>query len=116
MPSWFTSLTVGQILGWALGVLVVVVLFTKIWRTIRPVWRGVREFLEDWQGEPERAGVPARPGVMERLHTIETDVTGLKTQVAAVDHELHPNSGKSLRDTVDSIQTELREHIAQQQG
>lgn len=109
MPAWFTNLNIGQILGFGLGLVVVVGLFVKIWKTVRPMWRNIREFFEDWKGEPERPGVPARAGVMERLHTIEN-------KVSTIDHELHPNSGKSLRDKVDSIEEQLREHIAQQQG
>jgi len=125
MPSWFTTLNLGQILTVVGGLLAIVGVFTKVWKTIRPVWRGIREFLEDWRGEPGRpeAGVPERPGVMKRLATIEAegaatagklDETAVKLD--AIDHELHPNSGSSLRDQVDRITNTLNEHIAQQQG
>lgn len=109
MPSWFTGLTVGQILVAAAGVAVVLALFRRLWRAVRPMWVGVREFLEDWRGEPGRPGVPERPGVMERLANTEA-------KLDAIDHELHPNSGESLRDRVDQINATLTEHIAQQQG
>lgn len=123
MPSWFTNLTVGQILTFVVGFLVVVALFTRLWRAIRPMWVGVRDFLEDWRGEPERDGVPGREGVMKRLHTIETDGAEARAKLDeqgakldSIDHELHPNSGSSLRDEVDRISTALTDHIAQQQG
>lgn len=41
---------------------------------IRPFARVARQaamFFSDWFGEPEREGVPARHGVMERLASIE---------------------------------------------
>ncbi len=116
MPSWLTDLTLGQIAIVVGGVVAVLGLFTKVWKTVRPVWRGVRDFLDDWRGEPARDGVPERQGVMKRLHTIETDVAGMKPQLSAIDHEMHPNSGSSLRDQVDNITTTLNEHIAHQQG
>jgi hypothetical protein len=123
LPSWFTNLTVGGIVGWTLGVVVVVALFAKVWRAVRPVWKGIRDFLEDWRGEPERDGVPGREGVMKRLHTIEVDSAEARAKLDeqgekldAIDHELHPNSGKSLRDEIDSISGQLAQHIAQQQG
>ncbi|MFH8577100.1 hypothetical protein [Streptomyces zaomyceticus] len=68
------------------------------------VWRGIRgalrlhrridQFMDDWAGEEERPGVPARPGVMER-------VSGIEERLSRVEHELYPNSGGSLRDAVD---------------
>ena len=58
----------------------------------------VREFLEDWRGEEARPGYHKRPGVMERLVSLEE-------QVNTVTHELKPNSGSSLRDAVDRIET-----------
>lgn len=48
--------------------------------------RGLANFLEDWNGEPARKGVPARPGVMERLANVEKELT--------------LNGGRSLKDTV----------------
>lgn len=49
-----------------------------LWRWVgRPLARlihQVREFLEDWRGEPARPGVPERRGVMERLERIEWHV------------------------------------------
>lgn len=123
LPSWFTNLTIGGILTVVIGVVIVVALFTKLWRAVRPVWKGIRDFLEDWRGEPERDGVPGREGVMKRLHTIETDSAEARAKldeqaekIEAIDHELHPNSGSSLRDRVDQIGVTLEEHIAQQQG
>lgn len=54
-------------------------------RTLRKVDR----FLEDWNGEPARDGVPGRPGVMARLAHIEA--------------ELRPNGGASMRDEIRRI-------------
>lgn len=48
--------------------------------------KGLANFLEDWNGEPARKGVPARPGVMERLANVEKELT--------------LNGGRSLKDTV----------------
>lgn len=36
------------------------------------------DLLDDWRGTEARPGVPRRPGVMERLEKIETDVKEIK--------------------------------------
>ncbi|UBU11593.1 hypothetical protein [Nonomuraea gerenzanensis] len=46
--------------------------------------------VDDWQGEPARKGVPARPGVMERLEAIEA--------------QLRPNGGASARDAINRVE------------
>ncbi|OKJ99166.1 hypothetical protein AMK34_18810 [Amycolatopsis sp. CB00013] len=86
----------------------------RIWTAARNAGRGLRKlvhFADDWFGEPERDGVPARPGVMERISAIETDgaatrddVRGLVERVDRVEHELRPNSGASLRDAIDRVE------------
>ncbi len=65
------------------------------------------QFLEDWNGTPARPGRSAVPGVMERLVDLEKGL-------AKVRHEMFPNSGSSLRDSVDRVEeglSALREHV-----
>lgn len=57
------------------------------------------EFLEDWRGEEARPGYAKRPGVMERLVTLEE-------RLDAVVHEMRPNAGSSLKDQI----TRIEEH------
>ncbi len=84
-PAWLTALTalavaVGGLLIWALR---------HAWRVLRRVTR----FLDDYAGEPARDGMPAKPGFMARLASVEQ----ILTRVLA---ETQPNHGTSLRDVV----------------
>ncbi|MFD8556612.1 hypothetical protein ACFV1N_04875 [Streptosporangium canum] len=58
------------------------------------VIKRVHDALDDWQGEPARKGVTARPGVMERL--------------AAIEAQLKPNGGSSTRDVVNRVEQSVR--------
>lgn len=92
-------------------------LFAAI-KKLAPDLKGLNTLSRDWNGEPARPGVEARPGVMERLADIDAKLTTqgerLDTQavtqaehteaLAAIHHELHPNSGKSLRDSLDRVE------------
>ncbi len=62
------------------------------------------DLADDWQGVPERPGVSERPGVMARLGAIEE-------RIGRVEHELHPNSGSSLRDAVDRVDERTRRQL-----
>lgn len=66
-----------------------------VWRWAWPFLRRVGHFLDDWFGEPARPGFVGQPGVMERL--------------ARVEHEVHTNSGSSMRDAVNRIEATLRQ-------
>lgn len=67
-------------------------------KKVLPFMRKMNHFVDDMVGEEARPGVPARPGVIARLGTIE--------------HELHPNSGKSLRDQTNRVEKMLEDHLA----
>ncbi|MEV4749089.1 hypothetical protein AB0K21_22145 [Streptosporangium sp. NPDC049248] len=56
--------------------------------------RRISHFLDDWNGEAARPGVPYRPGFPDRLQQIEA--------------ELRPNHGSSLRDVVDRLERSVR--------
>jgi hypothetical protein len=49
------------------GGLTTLTIFVTIWRWLRNWGKRVGDFLDDWNGEPARPGVPERPGVMQRL-------------------------------------------------
>ncbi|MGW7431876.1 hypothetical protein ACWGIN_20295 [Streptomyces sp. NPDC054861] len=82
-------------IGAALG------LIYRATRSVRRLAERLGDVADDWQGVPARPGVPGRPGVMERLDAIEG-------KLGAVEHELHPNSGGSLRDAVDRVDERTR--------
>lgn len=82
---------------WSVAVAGVAAALALLWRMTRGVRRlglRVEEFVDDWHGVPSRPGVSGRPGVMARLD-------GFEERMTRVEHELHPNSGASLRDAVD---------------
>ena len=59
-------------------------------------------FLEDFNGRPARPGFPAQPGVLERLQTIEYDMSNVKK-------ELNYNSGSTLKDAVHRIDLNVKD-------
>ncbi|MFE2541679.1 hypothetical protein [Actinacidiphila glaucinigra] len=75
-----------------------------VWKIVR--WavllgRRINQFIDDFYGEQARPGLPARPGLLER-------VSGVEKMLAGVVHELPPNDGGSLRDAVDLANRRLR--------
>ncbi|MEU6822789.1 hypothetical protein ABZ921_19355 [Streptomyces atriruber] len=88
--------------GAAVAITGALALLWRATRSVRRVTSRFEDFVDDWQGTDARPGVPARPGVMTRLGAIEE-------RLARVDHELHPNSGSSLRDAVDRVDERTRQ-------
>lgn len=94
-------------LVWATVATVVISLGTGLWRFVRAavrIGRRVNVFFDDWYGQEGRPGVPARPGVLER-------VKGIEDRMQGVHHELQPNSGASLRDAVDLANCRLEQML-----
>ena len=97
-----------------------------IYKYSRAGWRssrGVRNFLDDWNGEPARKGVVARPGMMARQAAAEEAVRAAvevakanAVQLAAIEHELHPNSGSSMFDKLSKRLDGLSEENAALDG
>jgi hypothetical protein len=105
-------------------ILIVVGVFA--WKNLKPPTRGLNHFLEDWNGEEERPGVAARPGMMVRMGNIEDSQKATETHqtkadtffekygpiIDKLDHEMHPNSGSSMADAVNRTERALNDHIA----
>lgn len=107
LPGWFTSLTLGNIVGTLLAFGATLGALWLMTRPLRRTAKGFEQFLEDWHGVPERPGFDAIPGVPERLRKLERDAQALGDLVRKIDHELHPNSGGSMRDQVDKVRTDV---------
>ena len=74
--TWFESITIWQ-------VLVALAILGTLWGVARKalkLFKPVGAFLDDWNGEPQRPGVPARKGVMARLESIEEHLKDVPTR------------------------------------
>lgn len=75
---------------WLSTIGVLTVVGAAVWRVGRYALRGMRRIghaIDDLIGEPARPGHPRKPGILERVTSIE--------------HQFQPNDGKTLRDAVD---------------
>lgn len=75
-------------------------MFIAVMRPIRKRGKELDLFLRDWKGEAERPGVERRPGVMERL-------SNLDTQVEVIHTEVNFNHGGSIKDAVNRMDRTL---------
>lgn len=97
-------------LFWGSAASLVLAIGTGVWRVLRVLIRlvkGVEQYLTDWYGEPERPGVPPRPGVLVRLQRAEEGLTGIGRRLEGLEHEMQSNGGTSLRDAVDGMNRRL---------
>ena len=86
-----------------------------------PVVRKFVTFVNGVAGEEARPGFPARPGLFDRIHSIEITQQSVSDKVDSIEiaqkdmagkvekvhHELFPNSGKSLRDQTNRIEAKV---------
>ena len=86
-----------------------------------PVVRKFVTFVNDVAGEEARPGFPARPGLFDRIDSIEITQQSVSDKVDSIEiaqkdmagkvekvhHELFPNSGKSLRDQTNRIEAKV---------
>jgi hypothetical protein len=76
----------------------------------------VVHFFDDFIGEEERSGVPARPGFSERMSKMESCMEKvderlgvIEYRVAEINYELQPNSGHSAKDAINRIEKRLND-------
>jgi tetrahydromethanopterin S-methyltransferase subunit G len=73
-------------------------------------------FFDDFLGESERPGVPPRPGMSERISSVEfcikkidNRLEDIEGKVAKINYELQPNSGFSVKDAINRIEKRINE-------
>lgn len=110
MPQWISDII--SVAPWLGAIVLAVFLGAVGWKYLRPPTKGLNHFLEDWNGDADRPGVPGRPGVMVRFQNLEEWTAKYGPMIDRMDHEMHPNSGSSMADAVNRTERNLTEHIA----
>jgi len=85
-------------------------------RKLGGVVKKIVHFLDDFNGEEERPGVPARPAMSARIAQLEEcmnnshrQMEDMNKKLEFIEKELHPNHGSSMRDKVDNIVSRLND-------
>jgi hypothetical protein len=117
-------------LTWLAGLISVIsVIVGAVWAMLRPIRAQLHRweaFWDDWQGTPARPGHGEVPGVMQRLQSIDGELTrnggnSLKDQVIGNSRKLddlaEQNAAEhvALTDRIDAIQTEVRRWHAEKE-
>ena len=96
-----------------LGAITAIILFAgKLVKFIKKVIH----FLDDFIGEEERPGMPARPGLSERISKMEECMGSVKGQMSEIKEdideikiEMRPNSGTTIRDSLNRIEVKVHQ-------
>lgn len=118
MQELFDAITIGDLLG---GLTLIGAVLAGI-KWVKPAILVVRHFVDAWNGEPARPGVQARPGVMEQLADLTTEIAELRQGVglaqtlaknaaeSSADAAFHskPNHGHSSYDDLVKMITRLQ--------
>ena len=102
MPSWSELVAnPAEYVIYTTSILVALGVLYAAARRVGAFTRRITHTLDDLTGEPERPGVRARPGVMERLSSIEQRLD----EVEGTTRQLRPNGGSHLADAIARIET-----------
>ena len=77
----YADIAATDIIQWLVILGVLVTLAIRINKLVYPVWHKLEEMANDFAGEPERPGVPAKPGIMERIAKLEQLVEELSDKI-----------------------------------
>lgn len=84
----------------------------KYGRKINPFVRQFSQFIDDWQGIPDRPGFDGHPGMAVRMQRAEASAAETARDILAIRSELVANGGGSLRDQVRRIEQAQRATMA----
>ena len=77
----YADVAATDIIQWLVIIGILVTVAIRINKLIYPVWHKLEQMANDFAGEPERPGVPAKPGIMERIAKLEQLVEKLSDKI-----------------------------------
>ena len=97
------------VVPWLVALIILIAAAVAFVRLVWPVLKKWSDLADDLLGEKARPGVPARPGLMERMQSVEGEQKRQGDDLALVKHEVMPNTGTSLNDAVRRTEKHARE-------
>jgi hypothetical protein len=67
------------LVNWIIVFALLATIGSIVGRRVLPIMRKLEHMLDDFNGTEARPGVPARPGIMERVESIEQRIKKLET-------------------------------------
>ena len=117
---------VEKLLLWIVLIGAAVAAVIGIWRAFRGASRffeKVNRFFEDWYGRPAEDGHHATKGVLTRLEELEDQRAINSNTLGRVEgkmdfamHELTPNKGGSIKDSINRIEFQQQEEILERKA
>lgn len=104
VPEWAANLTVGEVVGWIVGVSAAIAAASPVVRGFFRAGRSIVRFLHDWNGTEDRLDRSGR--------IIEKGQPGIPALLEAVRSQVQNSHNTNLRDDMDGISKKLDEHIA----
>ena len=77
----YADVAATDIIQWLVILGILVTVGIRINKLVYPVWHKLEQMANDFTGEPERPGVPAKPGIMERIAKLEQLVEELSDKI-----------------------------------
>lgn len=77
----YVDVVATDIVQWIVILGVLVTLAVRIHKVFYPVFHKLEQMANDFAGEPARAGVEAKPGIMERISKLEQRVSELSDKI-----------------------------------
>lgn len=97
MPDWLEAISLAQVVVLLAAVGSIGAGLRKVIPSVRKASRLVDQVL----------GAPGRPGIMDRLESVEQRLVKIEDSSGAAAVQLHKNGGSSVKDQVDTINRKL---------
>ena len=107
IPDWLADMTVADVLGVALLLVAIYTVGRKLW----PLSKRITHLIDDLAGDDARPGVPARPGLMERVASVEAASHETRERLKDVEKataQLLRNGGSHLADAIYRVEETQR--------
>ena len=104
-------ITAEDFLTWSAIIGVIAGFLAWVRKRTKPVWEQFKTVLQDWNGVPDRPGVPGRRGVMPQLADVRQQMDEIRMIATEARYHSMPNGGNSAYDKLSQKLDQNREDV-----